>query len=62
MLVVVLLGDTGQQTPHADAVGAHDDRFALFISVNEEAAQGVAVARAELEDVADLDPARRAHG
>ena len=53
----MLLGHAGQQPPDADAVGAHDTGFCA-VFVQEGGAQGLAVARAQLEDVADLHPAR----
>ncbi len=52
----------GQQAPHPDAIRAHDHRALLAVSVLEGAAHGLAVARAQLEDVAHLHPAHRAHG
>ena len=51
------LDDGRQETPQADAVRAHDDGSRLSVLAEERAAQRLAVARTELEDVADLDTA-----
>src|SRR5262245_48999127 len=55
VVVVALLDDRRHHAPDADAVGAHLDRAALPPLVERVRAERLAVAGAELEDVADLD-------
>jgi hypothetical protein len=56
LVVVVLLDDAGHVPPHADAVGAHDDRVLLPVLTEVRRPERIGVLRPELEDVADLDP------
>src|SRR5262245_15214936 len=55
LLVVVPLHDRREAATDPDAVGAHDDRDGLAGLVEHGCAELLAVAGAELEDVADLD-------
>ena len=54
-VVVVLLDGCGQQPPDPNAVAPHDDGAAFTVSVREIGAEGLAVARAQLEDVPHFD-------
>src|SRR3990172_1556348 len=67
LVVVVRLHDAGEVAPHADPIGAHDDRVFLAVLAQVGRAQGGGVPRAELEDVAHFDAVaqldgRPAHG
>ena len=55
MLVGELLDRGGGDARHADPVGAHPDRLLGALLVEVARAERLRVARAELEDVADLD-------
>ena len=55
VLVVALLDERRHHARRADAVAAHDQRLLLSVLVEERRAERLRVARAELEDVADLD-------
>ena len=58
-VVVALLGDRRDQARDADAVGAHRDPDRLAVGPERVQPEGVGVLAAELEDVPDLDAARR---
>ena len=58
-LVVVLLGDDGDQSRHPETVGAHGQPHRFAVLAEHVGGEGVGVLAAELEDVADLDAARR---
>ena len=55
VLVVVLLDRRGHDPRRADAVAPADQRLLRAVLVEERRAERLRVARAELEDVADLD-------
>ena len=56
-LVVVLFGDDRYQPRHPEAVGTHGQPHRLAVLAEHVDGEGVGVFAAELEDVADLDPA-----
>ena len=56
LVVVVGLDDAGDVPPDADPVRAHDDRVRAAVLAEVRRAGGIGELRAELEDVADLDP------
>src|SRR5690606_16020843 len=61
-LVVRLLDDRGDHAGHPDAVGAHGDAHRLAVGAERVQGERVRVLAAELEDVPDLDTARRVEG
>src|SRR5450759_3144690 len=60
--VVMRLDDAGEGASDADPVAAHHDRVAAPVLAQVLGAQRGRVLRAELEDVADLDPVPQDHG
>lgn len=58
LVIVVLLDGGGHRAADADAVAAHDERLLFTVLIEERRAHGLAVLRAEREDLAGLDAAR----
>ena len=54
-VVVVFFNNAGKEAADADAIGAHDDGGGFAILTEVGGAEGVCVASAEFEDVADFD-------
>ncbi|CFE39588.1 Uncharacterised protein [Mycobacterium tuberculosis] len=57
-LVVVLLGNDGNQPRHTDAVGTHGQPHRLAILAEHVGGEGVGVFAPQLEDVPNFDTAR----
>src|SRR5699024_844201 len=62
LVVVGLFHDRGDHPGHPDAVGTHGDALGLAVGPQGVHLEGVGVLPAELEDVPDLDAARRVEG